>query len=127
MPDPERIPTAALDAAEAEMTARSEALMAPEIWRVRGQWHARQGRRPAAIAAFGEARRRAEAQGAGLLELRALLDLAELAGSPGGDPGDLEAALTELGSVHGRFSQGHDHFELRRAADLLRRQMHPAG
>jgi tetratricopeptide (TPR) repeat protein len=105
-------PTPYLDAAEEEMEARAEGMMAPEIWRLRGRWHRIQGREAETRAAFAEARRRAADQGATLLELRALLDLVDV---PDPDVGDVE----ELRTVYGRFTQGFGHPELQQAARLL--------
>jgi class 3 adenylate cyclase/tetratricopeptide (TPR) repeat protein len=67
-----------LEVAEAEMRARRETVLGPEIWRVRGRLFARQGDAAAAETAYQEAMDRARGQKAVTLELRAALDLYDL-------------------------------------------------
>jgi class 3 adenylate cyclase/tetratricopeptide (TPR) repeat protein len=104
-----------LDAAEAEMIARQEGLMAPEIWRVRGRLLAGHGDRCAAEAAYRHAIERAQGQRAVSLELRAALDLHDLYADIGrGEEGRVLLA----GLVH-RFTQGRDRPELARARAIV--------
>jgi class 3 adenylate cyclase/tetratricopeptide (TPR) repeat protein len=105
-----------LQVAEAEMHARQEGLLGPDIWRVRGRLLARQGARAAAETAYCEAIERAQAQHALSLELRAALDLYELRA------GDrrAEEGRELLADVLGRFTQGLDRPEPARAAAILR-------
>ncbi|MCA1843183.1 MAG: hypothetical protein LC792_08325, partial [Actinobacteria bacterium] len=107
-----------LEVAEAEMRARSEAILAPDIWRVRGRLWAREGDRRAAGAAYREAIDRARAQQALSLELRAAIDLSDLeAGN-----GRAEEAEGLLAGVLQRFTQGLDRPEPVLASALLRRR-----
>lgn len=104
-----------LEAAEAD-TARREGLLAPDIWRVRGQLLARQGERAAAEAAYRQAIERARAQHALSLELRAGLDLYDL----WAQDGRAEEGRALLAGVLARFTQGFDRPELARASALVR-------
>jgi class 3 adenylate cyclase/tetratricopeptide (TPR) repeat protein len=107
-----------LEVAEAEMRARRETVLAPDIWRIRGRLWARQGDRGAAAAAYRDAIDRARAQQALSLELRAAIDLYELeAGN-----GRADEAGKLLASVLQRFTQGLDRAEPVLAAALLRRE-----
>jgi len=107
-----------LEFAEAEMRERREAVLAPDIWRVRGRLWAQQGDRRAAGAAYREAIALARAQQAVSLELRAAIDLYELeAGN-----GRAEEAGKLLAGVLQRFTQGLDRAEPVLAAALLRRE-----
>jgi class 3 adenylate cyclase/tetratricopeptide (TPR) repeat protein len=105
-----------LEVAEAEMYARQEALLGPDIWRVRGRLLDRQGERVAAETAYCEAIERARAQHALSLELRAALDLYELRA----DDRRAEEGRDLLASVLARFAQGLDRPEPARAAAILR-------
>jgi tetratricopeptide (TPR) repeat protein len=104
-----------LDVAEAEMNARQEGLLAPDIWRVRGRVLARQGERSASEAAYRQAMERAAAQHALSLELRAGLDLYELQA----DDGRAEEGRVLLASLLARFTQGLDRPEPARAAAIV--------
>jgi len=105
-----------LEAAEAEMHARQEGLLGPDIWRVRGRLLARQGAHAAAETAYCQAIERAQAQHALSLELRAALDLYDLRAN------DHRAAEGRdlLAGVLARFTQGLDRPEPARAAAILR-------
>jgi hypothetical protein len=102
--------------AEAEMEARQEGLLAPDIWRVRGRLLARQGERAAAEASYRQALERAGAQQALSLELRTALDLYDLQAEDG--PADESRAL--LARLLARFTQGLDRPEPARAAAIVR-------
>ena len=105
-----------LDVAEAEMNARQEGLLAPDIWRVRGRLLARRGERAAAEASYRQALERAGAQQALSLELRTALDLYDLQAEDG--PADESRAL--LARLLARFTQGLDRPEPARAVAILR-------
>jgi class 3 adenylate cyclase/tetratricopeptide (TPR) repeat protein len=105
-----------LEFAEAEMRARREAVLAPEIWRVRGRLFARQGNPAAADAAYREALDRARRQRALTLELRAALDLFELRTGPGPDD---EAGNLVAGVLQRFPPDSLDRGEPARAAALL--------
>jgi tetratricopeptide (TPR) repeat protein len=105
-----------LEVAEAEMHARQEGLLAPDIWRVRGRLLHRQGARAAAEAAYCQAIKRAQAQHAFSLELRAALDLYELRA----DDRRADQGRDLLAGVLSRFIQGLDRPEPARAAAILR-------
>ena len=107
-----------LEVAEAEMRARREVVLAPDIWRIRGRLWVRQGDRGAARAAYLDAIERARAQQALSLELRAAIDLYELESGNG----RAEEAGTLLAGVLQRFTQGLDRAEPVLAAALLRRE-----
>jgi class 3 adenylate cyclase/tetratricopeptide (TPR) repeat protein len=107
-----------LDVAEAE-TARQESFLAPDIWRVRGRLLARQGERSAAEAAYRQAIRRARAQHALSLELRAGLDLYELCGQDG----RANQCRALLAGVLACFTQGFDRPELTRARAVIKPQL----
>jgi class 3 adenylate cyclase/tetratricopeptide (TPR) repeat protein len=104
-----------LDAAEAEMQARQEGLLGPDIWRVRGRLLNRQGARAAAESSYCEAIERAQAQHALSLELRAALDLYELRA----DDHRAEQGRDLLAGVLARFTQGLDRPEPARAAAII--------
>jgi class 3 adenylate cyclase/tetratricopeptide (TPR) repeat protein len=105
-----------LEVAEAEMHARQEGLLGPDIWRVRGRLLVRQGARAAAETAYRQAIERAQAQRALSLELRAALDLYELRA----DDRRAEQGRNLLAGVLARFTQGFDRPEPARAAAILR-------
>lgn len=107
-----------LEIAEAEMRARRETILEPDIWRVRGRLWARQGDRRAAAGAYREAMDRARGQQALSLELRAAIDLYELEAGNGRG----EDARCRLAGVLQRFSQGLDRPEPVLAGALLRRE-----
>ncbi len=104
-----------LDVAEAEMNARREGLLAPDIWRVRGKLLARQGERSAAEASYCQAIERARTQQALSLELRAALDLYELRA----EEGRADEGRALLAGVLERFTQGLDRPEPARAAAIV--------
>jgi len=108
-----------LEVAEAEMHARQEALLGPDIWRVRGRLLDRQGDRAAAETAYCQAIERAQAQHALSLQLRAALDLYELRV----DDHRVDEGRDLLAGVLARFTQGFDRPEPARAAAIL--QMPP--
>ncbi len=105
-----------LEAAEAEMIARQEGLLGPDIWRVRGRLLARQGECRAAEAAYYQAIERARAQRADSLGLRAGLDLYELLA----ENGRAEKGRAVLAGLLARFTQGFDRPELARASVIVR-------
>jgi class 3 adenylate cyclase len=105
-----------LELAEAEMHARAEGLMAPEIWRVRGRLQASRGERSAAEASYRLAMERAREQRALSLELRAALDLHDLCAGEA-RTGECRASLARL--LEG-FSQGLDRPEPARAVSIVR-------
>ncbi len=104
-----------LDVAEAEMRARQEAVLAPDIWRIRGRLLAREGERSAAEASYCQAIERARAQQALSLELRAALDLYELRA----EEGRADEGRALLAGVLERFTQGLDRPEPARAAAII--------
>ena len=110
-----------LEIAEAEMRARREAVLAPDIWRVRGRLFARRGDAGAAEAAYREAIDRARGQHALTLELRAALDLYELKAGVGAD----EESRNLLAGVLQRFPESQQQSEPARAAALFNRDREP--
>jgi len=90
------------------------AVLAPEIWRIRGRLLARHGD-PGAEPAYREAIDRARIQQALSLELRAALDLCELRAGRGRD----EEARNVLAGVLRRFPPRLDRGEPARDAALL--------
>ena len=107
---------AMLEAAETELRGRDEGLFAPEIWRTRGLVQVSQGAHAQGEAGYREALRRARAQGARSLELRAALDLYDLY-SQQGRP---QAATSLLAAILEGFAQGLDRPEPARAAAIVR-------
>jgi tetratricopeptide (TPR) repeat protein len=107
-----------LEVAEAEMRARREAILAPDIWRIRGRLWARQGDLGSAEAAYREAIARARAQRALSLELRASIDLSELEAENGRGA----EAQELLAGVLQHFTQGLDRPEPVLASAVLRRR-----
>ena len=107
---------AMLDAAETELRQRDEGLFAPEIWRTRGRVQVSQGDEARGEAGYREALRRARAQGARSLELRAALDLHDLYSAQGRP----QATVSVLASVLEGFAQGLDRPEPARAAAIVR-------
>jgi class 3 adenylate cyclase len=105
-----------LDTAEAEMQARQEGLLAPDIWRVRGRLLARRREWSAAEAAYSCAMEHARAQRALPLELRAALDLHALLSECGG----AEESRALVAGLLQRFTQGLDRPELARATAIVR-------
>jgi hypothetical protein len=110
---------ASLAAASAHM-AQGDALYAPEIRRLEGLAARAEddgpGGRAAARRSFGAAIDIARAQGARALELRAAMNLARLIA----DDGDARRALEALAPLRGRFVDGSDTEDLRRADELMR-------
>ncbi|HMC80513.1 MAG TPA: transcriptional regulator, partial [Acidimicrobiia bacterium] len=104
-----------LDVAEAEMMARHEGVLAPDIWRIRGRLLAREGECSAAEASYRMAAVRARGQNALSLELRAALDLYELLAAEG----RAEEGRLQLGGVLERFTQGLDRPDLVRAVAIV--------
>src|SRR5882757_779235 len=111
---------ARLDAADA-VAADGEAVMAPEIPRLRAQLFAARGEVAAAEAALRTALAQARAQEAVPLELRAALDLADLlaANGRGGE------AVASLAAALARCPEGLDRPEPARAAAVLARLATP--
>jgi tetratricopeptide (TPR) repeat protein len=104
-----------LEVAEAEMIARQEGLLGPDIWRVRGRLLARRGERRAAEAAYHHAIERARAQSTNSLGLRAGLDLYELLA----EDGRAEKGRAVLAGLLVPFTQGFDRPELARARIIV--------
>jgi len=104
-----------LEAAEVEMKERHEGLLAPDIWRVRGRLLARRGDLSAAEAAYCQAMKRARAQRALSLELRATLDLHDLYA----ETGRSEEGRAQLDRLLRCFTQGLDRPELARAQAIV--------
>jgi class 3 adenylate cyclase/tetratricopeptide (TPR) repeat protein len=109
-----------LDLAEADMTARGEGLLAPDIWRVRGRLLARRGNLSEAEAAYNHAMEQARAQHAVSLELRAALDFFELRD----EQGRAEEGRILLYELLKNFTQGFDRPELARASAIARGMPH---
>jgi predicted negative regulator of RcsB-dependent stress response len=105
-----------LEVAEAEMRAREEGLLAPEIWRVRGRLLERQGDQKIAEKSYCQAMQEARRQDAISLELRAALDLYELWAKQGRQ----EEGRTQLARVAQQFNQGFDQTEIARAHAIVR-------
>jgi hypothetical protein len=95
--DPDRA-MALLADATATMDASGERFCESALLRVRAGLGARTGRREAAAHDYAEAVAVAHAQGARMLELRALTEWAQLEGSPPHVRRDLEALVAELGT-----------------------------
>ncbi|MGH8900620.1 MAG: AAA family ATPase [Egibacteraceae bacterium] len=105
-----------LEVAEAEMQAREEGLLGPDLWRVRGRLLERQGQRQHAEKFYCLAMERARSQHALSLELRAALDLYELRVKQGRE----EEGRTLLSRLVQGFNQGFDRTEIARAVAIVR-------
>jgi len=87
----------------------------PEVFRLRGELHTKQGRREAAEADFRTALTLARSMGAKAWELRAATSLARLLR----DTGRRDEAHTTLADIYNWFTEGFDTTDLKEAKALL--------
>lgn len=106
---------ATIDDAMARNAALGHRWFLAELLRIKGRLTLMAGDAPEAEALFEQALDLAHRQGALAWELRGAIDLAELRQAQG-RPGEAKATLS---AVYGRFTEGFDRADLRRAKSLL--------